>query len=102
MTTTPYLDRAREMNRRMIAETDSQNSSHAMKHIAAALFLCAAGMVAGVTVPMSAPDKTYDLVRFVGLESDIIDHGLSIDDCSIILPTMRAAGNNVDCRSSNR
>ena len=94
-----YLDRAREINRQNAIAIARRNSL--ISHMAAAgiAAIGSIGLAIGVSLPMRAPAVSYDLVRYVGTESDIVDSGLSIDDCTVTIPRMRAMGFDVACET---
>ena len=94
-----YLDRAREINRQNAIAMARRNAL--ISHTAAAgiAAIGSIGLAFGLSLPMRAPASSYDLVRYVGTESETVESGLSLDDCSNVIPRMRAMGFNVACEA---
>lgn len=59
--------------------------------------LMTAGFAIGFTLPAPTPAASYDFLWFHSGESDIIDTGLTMDDCQRRVPEMRGLGFDVDC-----
>jgi hypothetical protein len=55
----------------------------------------------GMLLHTGTPAAGYDLVQYDGQESDIVDYGLTVNDCAQLLPRMRAAGLQVECETAN-
>ncbi|QXV73541.1 hypothetical protein [Rhizobium phage RHph_X2_30] len=88
-----YLDRARALTARQRAEL----SKIAFGFLALATLPGLAGLafLAGLNWPVH--QRAYDLVAYHGLESDIVDYGLTTADCVDAIARMRAAGLQVTC-----
>lgn len=96
------LDRAREINR--LDQDERAKSGYLVVIVAGAALVgwIALAVAVGTLFHVGTPAASYDLVQFHGEESDIVDYGLSIDDCAAILPAMRAAGHSVTCETASR
>lgn len=97
MSKTSYLDRARAINERQRKTMTARCRDYVLAvAVPAGLALA---FVAGLSLPMER-SRTYELVRFEGAESSVVDFNLSALDCGTAAAQFRAAGLSVRCEES--
>ena len=97
MSKTPYLDRARAINERQRKAMTARGRDYVLAvAVPAGLALA---FIGGLSMPMDR-GRTYELVRFEGTESSVVDFNLSALDCGMAAAQFRAAGLFVRCEES--
>lgn len=97
-----YLNSSRSIT--AIENREAQNTESLFTVATTAFFAAcvAAGVAISFALPVRQPATAYDLIQAHGEETDIIDSGLSFDDCLAVIPFLQSRGENVTCETASR
>lgn len=97
-----YLNSSRAITAAHKREMANRSSLFTVATTAFFAACVAAGMAISFALPVRQPATAYDLIQAHGEETDIVDSGLSFDDCLAVLPFLQSRGENVTCETASR